>query len=130
MYTTESYIYLQIAETIRRRVASGELQPGDKLPPMRIMAQDWNCTPGTANRAYQILTQEGLVVGQRGKGTIVAQSPVQSQDPSWEWAKLVNRAEHFLLESLSAGHSVVETETALSVAAMRCQDLRISEGPP
>jgi len=130
MYTTESYLYLQIAETIRRRIASGELESGDKLSPVRILAQDWNCTPGTANRAYQILTQEGLVVGQRGKGTIVAQSPVQSQDPSWEWAKLVNHAEHFLLESLSAGHSVVETETALSVAAMRCQELRISEGTP
>jgi molybdate-binding protein/DNA-binding transcriptional regulator YhcF (GntR family) len=128
MQTSETYLYLQIAETVRRRIASGELEPGDKLPPVRTMAQDWNCTPGTVNRAYQILTHEGLVVGQRGKGTIIAQSPVQSQDPAWEWAKLVNRAEHFLLESLSAGHSVVETETALSVAAMRCQDLRISEG--
>jgi molybdate-binding protein/DNA-binding transcriptional regulator YhcF (GntR family) len=130
MDIVDSYLYLQIAETIRRRIASGELEPGDNLPPVRIMAQDWNCTPGTVNHAYQTLTQEGLVVGQRGKGTMVAQSPAQSQNPTWEWAKLVNRAERFLLESLSAGHNVVETETALSVAAMRCQDLRLSEGPP
>jgi putative molybdopterin biosynthesis protein len=130
METVESYLYLQIAETIRRRIAAGELEPGDKLPPVRALAQDWGCTPGTVNRAYQALTQEGLVVGQRGKGTLVAQSPVQSQDPTWEWAKLVNRAERYLLESLSAGHSVVEAETALSVAAMRCQDLRISKEAP
>jgi molybdate-binding protein/DNA-binding transcriptional regulator YhcF (GntR family) len=129
MEKSDSYLYMQIAESIRRQIAAGELTPGQKLPPVRAMAQDWDCTPGTVNHAYQVLTQEGLVVGQRGKGTIVAQSLVQSQDPSWEWAKLVNRAEHFMLESLSAGHSIVETETALSVAAMRCQDLRIKGKP-
>jgi molybdate-binding protein/DNA-binding transcriptional regulator YhcF (GntR family) len=130
MEKLDSFLYMQIAESIRRQIAAGELTPGQKLPPVRAMAQDWDCTPGTVNRAYQILTQEGLVAGQRGKGTIVAQSPIQSQDPSWEWAKLVNRAEGFMLESLSAGYSIVETETALSVAAMRCQDLRNLEGEP
>jgi molybdate-binding protein/DNA-binding transcriptional regulator YhcF (GntR family) len=130
METSESFLYLQIAETIRRRIVSGELEPGDKLPPIRTLAQAWECTPGTVNRAYQTLTQEGLVVGQRGKGTLVAHSQIQSQDPSWEWAKLVNRAERYLLESLSAGHSIVETETALSVAAMRCLDLRTAAGEP
>ena len=75
MEKPDSFLYMQIAESIRRQIAAGELTPGQKLPPVRAMAQDWDCTPGTVNHAYQILTQEGLVVGQRGKGTIVSSKP-------------------------------------------------------
>ena len=45
-------LYLQIAESVRRRIAAGELAPGDRLPPVREMARQWGCTPGTVVRAY------------------------------------------------------------------------------
>jgi molybdate-binding protein/DNA-binding transcriptional regulator YhcF (GntR family) len=121
---SKNYLYLEIAESLRRRIASGELEPGDKLTPVREMAQRWNCTPGTVSRAYAQLAQDGLITGHRGGGTRVAPNTLQPERPAWRWASLVNRAESFLLEALGSGHRPAEAASALSVAISRWQELR------
>jgi molybdate-binding protein/DNA-binding transcriptional regulator YhcF (GntR family) len=123
------FLYLQIAETIRRWIVSGELKPGDKLPPVREMAQRWRCTPGTVSRSYAVLANEGLVAGHRGRGTLVAPSSIQQPATVWDWAALVNRAEQFLLEAIGSGHEPVEVETALSVAVSRWSELKNHQDP-
>jgi molybdate-binding protein/DNA-binding transcriptional regulator YhcF (GntR family) len=125
----EDFLYREIAEAVRRRIASGELGPGDKLPPVREMAQLWGCTPGTASRAYAQLGQEGLVAGHRGGGTRVTPNALQPGDPAWGWASLVNRAEGFLLEAIGGGHTPDQAQSALSVAISRWGDLQ-REGVP
>ncbi len=132
MSTGESFVYLEIAEAIRRLIVSGELQPGDRLPSVRAMAQRWRCTPNTVSRGYALLSREGLVVGHRGGGTRVASTRAAvdgSAPPEWEWANLVNRAETYLLESLSLGHSPAHAEAALAAAISRWQDLRRPVSP-
>jgi molybdate-binding protein/DNA-binding transcriptional regulator YhcF (GntR family) len=124
MTKPESFLYLQIAESLRRRIASGELQPGDRLPPVREMARQWGCTPGTVSRAYAQLAREGLVGGHRGGGTRVQPGALQPERPTWQWARLVNRAEQFLLEAISSGHTPAQAESALSVATFRWQELQ------
>ena len=123
MKKTETFLYLEIAESLRRRIASGELQPGDKLTPVREMAQRWGCTPGTVSRAYAQLAQEGLATGHRGSGTRVTSNALQAEHPTWHWATLVNRAEQFLLEALGSGHTPIQVESALSVAISRWHEL-------
>lgn len=125
----EDFLYHEIAEALRRRIASGELGPGDRLPPVREMARSWGCTPGTVSRAYAQLGQEGLVAGHRGGGTRVTPNALHPDYPVWGWASLVNRAEHFLLEAIGAGHTPAQAEAALSVAISRWQDLQ-RQGPP
>lgn len=129
MKKTESYLYREIAEATRRRIASGELQPGDRLPPVRTMAKRWGCTPGTVSRAYAELSQEGLVQGRRGGGTLIAPGALLAERPLWGWATLINRAEQFLLEGLSSGHSPAQVESALSAAIARWRDLE-NQGLP
>jgi molybdate-binding protein/DNA-binding transcriptional regulator YhcF (GntR family) len=130
--TKRQHLYLQIAESIRRRIASGEIGPGDKLPPVRGMAQRWNCTPGTVSRAYSTLAQDGLVEGYRGGGTRVMPNALQPEQPAWRWASLVNQAEQYLLKAISNGYTAAQAETALSVAVSRWRDLRQQKGriPP
>lgn len=133
MNKTDAYLYQEIAESLRRRIASGELQPNDKLPSVRQMATQWGCTPGTVNRAYAKLMQEGLVAGFRGGGTRVAagmlhHSPQQSS--AWQWASLVNQAERFLLEAIGSGNTPAQAEAALSMAISRVQALQENVGPP
>ena len=133
MPTGESFVYLEIAEAIRRLIVSGELQPGDRLPSVRAMAERWGCTPNTVSRGYALLSREGLVVGHRGGGTRVVFTRADaagSTPPEWEWANLVNRAETYLLESLSLGHSPAHAEAALAAAISRWQDLRRPASPP
>ena len=130
MRRREDFLYQEIAESLRRRIASGELGPGDKLPPVRDMAERWDCTPGTVSRAYAQLSQEGLVEGHRGGGTRVTSSALQPQHATWGWASLVNRAERFLLEAIGTGHTPAQAESALSVAISRWHDLQREGVPP
>ena len=120
---TDSYLYEQIAETLRRRIAQGDLQPGERLPTVREMAQQWDCTPGTVSRAYAILAEEGLVTGHRGSGTRVTESPLPPSGSLHHWATLINRAERFLLEAVAQGYSPPQVQSALSIALARWQTL-------
>jgi molybdate-binding protein/DNA-binding transcriptional regulator YhcF (GntR family) len=124
MKDRDDFIYQKIAESLRRRIASGEFQPGDKLPSVREMARHWGCTPGTVSRAYAQLGEEGLVTGHRGGGTRVTASMLHPEHPAWGWANLVNRAEQFLLEAIGGGHTPTQAESALSVAISRWRDLQ------
>jgi DNA-binding GntR family transcriptional regulator len=63
--------YLQIAEDIRRRVRSGELRDGDRVPSTRQLARDWSVSVPTASKALATLRSEGYVRGVPGTGTIV-----------------------------------------------------------
>jgi molybdate-binding protein/DNA-binding transcriptional regulator YhcF (GntR family) len=130
MKQSETFLYQEIAESLRRLIASGEFEPGDKLPTVRKMAQRWNCTPGTVSRAYSELAQEGLVEGFRGGGTRVTASALQPTQPILGWATLVNRAETFLLQALSSGHTPEEAESALFAAIARWRELQETDVPP
>ena len=125
----ETLLYQEIAESIRRLVTSGEIKPGDRLPPVRELARRWGCTPGTVSRAYAMLAQEGLLVGRRGSGTRVASSPLHPE-PAWRWAALVNRAERFLLDALSGGHTPAQAEAAMGLAIARWHELQAKASPP
>jgi putative molybdopterin biosynthesis protein len=119
-----THLYQEIAESVRRRIAAGDLKPGQRLPPVREMAQQWNCTPGTVNRAYRELAEEGLVSGHRGSGTRVLDNTLITSSPDLRWANLVNRAEQYLLEALSSGYTTDQAHSALSVAVSRWQALQ------
>ncbi len=127
MAERESFVYLEIAETMRRLIVAGELSPGDRLPPVRELAERWKCTPNTVSRAYSLLGREGLVSAHRGGGTRVSSRTGFSgllAPPEWQWADLVNRAESYLLEAIGLGHSPGHAEAALAAAIARWQEVR------
>jgi DNA-binding transcriptional regulator YhcF (GntR family) len=59
--------YEQIRTQIAAHVASGELQPGDRLPTVRRLAEDLGVATNTVARAYRELEQSG-VIETRGRG--------------------------------------------------------------
>ena len=126
--TTGSHLYEQIAESLRLRIAQGDLKPGQRLPTVREMARQWACTPSTVSRAYAILSDEGLVTGHRGSGTRVTDNPLPLENASLHWATLVNRAERFLLEAVGRGYTPPQVWTALSLALARWET--IQQEPP
>lgn len=127
MAGNEGYVYLEIAEAVRRMIVAGELQLGERLPSVREMAERWKCTPNTVSRAYVFLQREGLITAHRGGGTRVASIRPglgESKPIELQWANLVNRAESYLLEALSQGHTPAHAEAALAAAISRWQELR------
>jgi len=65
-------IYRQIAQQLRRLIASGRLSCGDELPSVRDVAGRHAINPMTVSRAYGQLELEGLLERRRGKGMVVA----------------------------------------------------------
>jgi AcrR family transcriptional regulator len=63
--------YLRIADEIRRRIDSGELSPGDRVPSTRAITREWGVAVATATKALAVLRQEGLVQPTTGVGTMV-----------------------------------------------------------
>lgn len=63
--------YRQIAGGIQAAIAAGSLQPGDRLPPQRELADALGVTLGTVTRAYRQIDELGLVKGEIGRGTYV-----------------------------------------------------------
>jgi len=125
----QAFLYQEIAENLRRRIATGQLTAGDRLPSVRELAAEWQCTPATVSRAYRTLSDEGLVVSHHGRGTVVAPGALQPGEGVWPWAALVNRAEQYLLEALARGHTPIQATAALSVAVGRWAELQSSTPP-
>lgn len=69
--------YRELADALREQIRSGELQPGDKLPSAGEMARTWGMNRNTVIRALSTLEGEGLVIGERGRGTFVRTQPVR-----------------------------------------------------
>lgn len=64
--------YLRIVAEIRRRIADGELAPGDRVPSTRQIAGEWGVALATATKALTTLRLGGLVETRPRIGTVVA----------------------------------------------------------
>jgi len=114
-------LYQKIVESIRKQILIGQLQPGDRLPSVRQMTVEWDCTPGTVQRAYQELARQGLIVSRAGQGTHVIKAPQAVGNAALRRAHLVHRSEAFLLEAMTAGYTPEEVEGAVRQALERWQ---------
>jgi GntR family transcriptional regulator len=73
--TDAAPIWRQIEERVRRLVAAGSLTPGAPVPSVRELARSLRVNPATVAKAYQRLTDAGVLKVQRGEGTFVADHP-------------------------------------------------------
>ncbi len=65
-------VYRQVADQVRHFVASGQLQPGTVVPPVRRLAGDLGVNLNTIARAYRLLESEGFLVIRDRAGVTVA----------------------------------------------------------
>ena len=62
-----------MAIMLQRQIELGQLDQGQKLPPVRDMAHQMQVTPGTVARAYRVLIDDGYLEAGVGQGTYVKQ---------------------------------------------------------
>lgn len=69
--------YLNLSRALRDGVRDGVYAEGAQVPTVRELAWALKITPGTVARAYQILTQEGILAATVGRGTFIAARKVR-----------------------------------------------------
>ncbi|MFE2145860.1 TetR/AcrR family transcriptional regulator C-terminal domain-containing protein [Streptomyces sp. NPDC059456] len=76
--------YSQIVGELRRRIETGELAPGDRVPSTREITQRWGVAMATATKVLTELRREGLVRAVPGVGTVVEapSRPVRTARPA------------------------------------------------
>src|SRR4030095_15983399 len=70
-------IYRQIVNQVKYLVASGLLQPGEELSPIRTPALQLKVTPNTMVKAYEERQLSGVLHKRRGRGTFVSEGRPQ-----------------------------------------------------
>ena len=71
--SSDKPIYEQIRAQIKQMIISGELQAGDQLPSMRMLAKELRISVITTKRAYEDLERDGFIYTVVGKGSFVAE---------------------------------------------------------
>ena len=64
-------LYLQIYDSIRRDITENALKPGEKLMPIRKLAESLDVSRNTVENAYAQLLAEGYVTSRSGSGYVV-----------------------------------------------------------
>ncbi|MEM5516303.1 histidine utilization repressor [Henriciella sp. AS95] len=67
-----------IRSAIEKRILSGELKPGDRIPFEHELMESYDCSRMTVNKAVTELVNKGLIVRRRRAGSFVAQPPSDS----------------------------------------------------
>jgi len=111
-------IWRQIEEGVRRLVALGALTPGAAVPSVRDLAKDLRVNPNTVARAYQRLTEGGVLTVKRGEGTYVSDEPVQPKK-SEKSEMLREAAARYASAAIASGVELEEAEEALRNAFER-----------
>ncbi len=66
--------YTQVAEHLRTRILSGEIEPGQPLPSESTLAAQFELSRPTINKAIRVLVSEGLVTVEHGRGSYVREN--------------------------------------------------------
>jgi GntR family transcriptional regulator len=106
-------IYRQIIQHIRRAVALGQLEVGEQLPAVRVLAESLVVNPNTVARAYQELIRDGVLESRSGIGVFVAEKVRQIFSTAEREHRLNHAVEQLLHEALLLDFSLPEIRAAL-----------------
>lgn len=108
-------IWRQIEESVRHLVASGAMAAGTVVPSVRDLARELQVNPATVSKAYQRLTDAGVLAVRRGEGTYVSDAPPDLPDTERS-RKLREAALRYASLAVTLGASREETAAVLEEA--------------
>jgi len=125
MYTPiqSNKVFEQIAEQIEKRILSGELRSGDRLPTERELSEQFHASRTAVREAMKTLAQRGLVDMRPGRGTIVIDGTSRAMRNSLGLMMRVGQAGSSA--NLVEVREIIEPEIA-ALAAIRATDEEIA----
>lgn len=109
-----SRLYQQVARKLFDQLASGQYSVGDRLPPERDLALDYQVSRPTIREAIIALEVQGLVEVRVGSGAYVIRTPGQSDRPGF----------HVTAFELTEARLAIEGEAA-ALAATHINDAEL-----
>lgn len=127
--------YLQITAEIRARILRGDLRPGERMPSIRQIAQQWGVAVATATKVMAALRDDGLVETTVGSGTVVTSGsgparpePSPPRAPRPRPARTVARRALRREDVLRAAITIADVE-GLDAVSMRRVAAELGVGP-
>lgn len=116
--TSDCPIYEQIVQQIKSNIISGELQGGDALPSIRLLAKELKISVITTKRAYEELERDGFIYTVAGKGCFVAQKNAELIRE-----EQLKRVESKLSEAVqAAGACSISKEELMEMLRLLCEE--------
>jgi molybdate-binding protein len=75
--------WTEVADRVAREIAAGRRAEGERLPGVRRLAREADCSPATAARAYAALRDAGLIAGAPRSSFVVAPGAA-ARAPAWD----------------------------------------------
>jgi GntR family transcriptional regulator len=113
-------IYQQLVQQVREAIARGDLQPGERLPSVRQLADELAVNPNTVARAYTELERDGLLVTRPGLGVFVA-PPGTDLTREARDRRLAELLDRWLTEAVHLGYSA---DDVVRLVARRVEDFQ------
>lgn len=104
-------IYKQLADELEKKIISGEIKPGKKLPSENDLCKTYNVSRITVRQALNILVQKDLVYSVHGKGSFVKVAKI-NQDLS----KIVRFGSALSLHGQNGFTRVVSYDTGKTIS--------------
>jgi len=101
-YHSSEPLYWQAVLEIKRLVVTKRLKPGDKLPSVRVLAEQLQLNATTIRRIFDQLAKDGIVVQRHGSGVFITDAELPF---SMEYVQKVmtRQAAVYLVEGLRLG---------------------------
>ncbi|MFF1934337.1 GntR family transcriptional regulator [Streptomyces sp. NPDC058228] len=117
-YKTSGTGYADVAAHFRTLIRDGELTPGDALPSVQEIRDQFNVSAKTVSRAFAVLKSEGHVASRGSLGTVVTANPHVVATGAARLDRLSKTGRNYAAGETSTDH----------VAMLRsCADLDIAE---
>ena len=119
---------VQLVQQLRWLIVRGQAGVGDRLPPVRDLADELGINMHTVRAAYQELSRAGLVTSRPGAGTIVAAYDPErlatnvARIPSFTIGVIVPSFEEFYTPMLEAIDDALEHEPTMVVVCNTRED--------
>lgn len=115
-------LYKQIIEDILSQIHDGSLQPGDRIPSERELAEQYLVSHITSKNALAELADKGYITRQKGKGSFVS-----SMDQLQMIAEFNNTVSHrTILKSKTIGLIMPSMKTSIDQQLLNCIEAELS----
>lgn len=105
-------IYETVLDELKRRVADGELRPGERLPSVQELSREFHVGVSSIREALRVLAATGIVRIEQGRGVFVSAQP----PPVDELRERFTATEAVSLAHLMEARRIIEPEVAALAA--------------